>query len=95
MRSAQSKGQTGTKARLNLLLPAELLEHLRQRAEQLEMKIPELARRLLRQGLEGIEQQELDRRLVRGYQELAAENRRLLEEFSAVDREGWEPEEAS
>ena len=95
MRSTQSKGRAGTKARLNLLLPAELLEHLRQRAERLEIRIPELARRLLRQGLDGIDREELDRRLVRGYQELAAENRRLLEEFSTVDREGWEAEEAS
>ncbi len=93
MRSAQSKGQPGARARLNLLLPAELLEHLRQRAERLEMRVPELARRLLRQGLDGIERDDLDRRLVRGYQELAAENRRLLEEFSTVDREGWESEE--
>lgn len=92
MRSAQSKGHTGAKARLNLLLPVELLEHLRQRAERLEIRIPDLARRLLRQGLDRIEREELDRRLVHGYQELAAENRRLLEEFSAVDREGWELE---
>lgn len=95
MRSTQTKGQAGIKARLNLLLPAELLEHLRQRAEWLEMRVPDLARRLLRQGLDGIDREELDRRLVHGYQELAAENRQLLKEFSAVDREGWESEEVS
>ena len=94
MKYARSKSQPGSKTRLNLLLPAELLEYLRQRAERLEVRVPELARRLLRQGLEGIEREELDRRLVRSYQELAAENRRLLEEFSTVDREGWEAEEA-
>jgi metal-responsive CopG/Arc/MetJ family transcriptional regulator len=93
MRHARSKGGAGARARLNLSLPAELLEHLRQRAEVLKITAPELARRLLRQGLEEIEREELDRRLVRGYQELAAENRRLLEEFSAIDREGWEAEE--
>ena len=95
MRSTQSEGQAGTKARLNLLLPAELLGHLRQRAERLEMRIPDLARLLLRQGLDGIDREDLDRRLVHGYQQLAAENRGLLEEFSTVDREGWESEEAS
>ena len=94
MKYARSKSQPGSKARLNLLLSAELLEYLRQRAKRLEVRVPELARRLLRQGLEGIEREELDRRLVRSYQELAAENRRLLEEFSTVDREGWEAEEA-
>ena len=94
MKYARSKSQPGSKARLNLLLPAELLEYLRQRAEGLEMRVPELARRLLRQGLDGIKREELDRRLVDGYQELAAENRKLLEEFSSVDREGWEAEEA-
>ena len=93
MRHARSKGQPGAKARLNLLLSAELLGHLRQRAERLEMRVPELARRLLRRGLDGIEREELDRRLIHGYQELAAENRRLLEEFSTVDREGWEAED--
>ena len=92
MRHAQSKSRAGERACLNLSLPAELLEHLRQRAEMLKITAPELARRLLRQGLEEIEREELDRRLVHGYQELAAENRRLLEEFFAIDREGWEAE---
>ncbi len=78
------------KARLNLLLPGELLEELRRRAEKFETTPPELARRLLRQGLEELEREELDRRLVEGYRALAEENRRLLKEFSAVDREGWE-----
>jgi hypothetical protein len=93
MRYARSKSQPGSKARLNLLLPAELLEYLRQRAERLEIRVPELARRLLRQGLDRIEREEVDRRLVHGYQELAAENRELLKEFSTVDREGWEAED--
>jgi len=66
-----------------------LLERLRRWAKELETTPPELVRRLLQRGLKEIEREELDRRLVRGYQELAEENRRLLKEFSAVDLEGW------
>jgi metal-responsive CopG/Arc/MetJ family transcriptional regulator len=87
-----ARRRAASKARLNLQLPEELLESLRRRAEQLQTTPPELARRLLRQGLEEIEREELDRRLVEGYRALAEENRRLLEEFSAVDSEGWEPD---
>ncbi len=90
-----SKGvrrQASARARLNLQLPPELFEELSRRAEQLQMTIPELARRLLCRGLEELEREELDRRLIEGYQALAEENARLLREFSAVDREGWDLE---
>lgn len=38
---------------------------------------------------------ELDQKLIAGYQYLAKENRKLLEEFRAVDLEDWEEDDAN
>jgi hypothetical protein len=96
-RMEASQSQTITKeqsVRLNVQLPLELKESLDHWATQLHTTTPQLVQDFLRQGVEILNQQNLDQQLIAGYRYLAKENRQLLEEFRAVDRESWETDNA-
>ncbi|MBI1929802.1 hypothetical protein HYR99_36825 [Candidatus Poribacteria bacterium] len=88
----QAKRQS---VRLNVQLPVELKEALDQQAAKLNTTTPKLARDFLRRGLGILKQKELDGQLIAGYQYLAQENQRLLEEFRHVDQESWEWDDAN
>lgn len=76
--------------RLNLTLPADLWDGLRARARRRRVRPPELARQFVSEGLRRLDGADLETELRRAYQALAAEDRRILREFRAVDLEGWE-----
>ena len=80
--------------RLNLQLPLEMKVAIEQQAARLNTTTPKLAREFLQQGLEALKQKNLDQQLIAGYQYLAKENQRLLEEFRYVDLENWEEDNA-
>lgn len=75
---------------LNLRLPKDLLQQLRDVSREKDTKATTLARKFLLEGLEKIRQEELRQKLVESYQYLAKENAQLLDEFSEIDLEGWE-----
>ncbi len=76
--------------RVNVQMPSRLRRGLDAKASEIQISVPELIRVLLRQGLAQLEKEELERQLAAGYEYLAGGDQALLEEFSAVDLEGWE-----
>lgn len=80
----------GASRRLNLTVPPSLFYGLRREAGQRRLRAPELARRLLQEGLQRLDELEMESRLREAYRTLASEERRLLREFQHVDAEGWE-----
>lgn len=76
-------------ASLNLRLPEEFLQQLKAVSQGRNVKTTTLARKLLREGLEKIRQEELGQKLVKSYKYLAKEDAQLLDEFSEIDLEGW------
>jgi len=74
--------------RLNVTLPKSLVETMNRVTEP--RKRSRFIAKAVRQKIEQIEKEEIEKLLVNGYQAAAKESLALTKEFESADLEGWD-----
>lgn len=76
--------------RINVNLPQEIEGKIKELAKQRSTKPSRLLREVIIEEIERAERGIFKKKMIEGAKYMAEENRRLSEEFSHIDLEGWQ-----